>query len=85
VKVNKEGEKASVVHDAIAVAYVIDPSKCETEEDRIEIQADRFMEGTWGQSKVVDGTPNCTVITDIDMDFYRDLYRRTVEHFGDLA
>ena len=85
VKINKEGDKASVVHDAIAVAYVIDPDKCETEEDRIEIQTERFLEGTWGQSKVVEGEPNCTVITDIDMDFYRDLYRRTVKYFGSLS
>ena len=84
VTINKEGDKSSVVHDAIAVAYVIDPTKCETEEDRIEIQTERFCEGTWGQSKVVEGEPNCTVITDIDMDFYRQLYRDTVDHFGHL-
>ena len=35
-------------------------------------------------SKVVEGEPNCTVITDIDMDFYRQLYRNTVDHFGHL-
>lgn len=84
VKINKEGERSSVVHDAIAVAYVIDPTKCETEEKRIEIQTERFLEGPWGQSKVVEGEPNCTVINDIDMDFYRELYRNTVDHFSGL-
>ena len=84
VKINKEGDRSSVVHDAIAVAYVIDPAKCETEEKRIEIQTERFLEGTWGQSKVVEGEPNCTVINDIDMDFYRELYRNTVDHFSGL-
>ena len=84
VKINKEGDRSSVVHDAIAVAYVIDPTKCETEEKRIEIQTERFLEGAWGQSKVVDGEPNCTVINDIDMDYYRELYRNTVDYFSDL-
>ena len=84
VKINKEGDRSSIVHDAIAVAYVIDPSKCDTELKRIEIQTERFLEGTWGQSKVVEGEPNCVVINDIDMDYYRELYRNTVDYFSKL-
>ena len=85
VKINKEGDRSSIVHDAIAVAYVIDPSKCDTELKRIEIQTERFLEGTWGQSKVVEGEPNCVVINDIDMDYYRELYRNTVDYFSKLS
>ena len=85
VCLNKEGEVSSVIHDAIPVAYLIDPTKCETEEVRIAIDTHRFMEGEWGRSVPSrEGEPNCTVITDIDMDFYRSLYDDAVERFKGL-
>lgn len=83
VCLNKEGDKSSVIHDAIAVAYVIDPSKLETHDCRIDIDTHRFMKGEWGKSvPSMDGDFNCTVIDDIDMDYYRDLYRQAVRKFA---
>ena len=83
--VNREGERASVVHDAIAVAYVINPDCCTTEQCRITIDTERYLHGEWARSiPDYEGEPNCTVITDIDMDFYRSLYEDAVVHFKGL-
>ena len=85
VDVNKEGDRSSVIHDAIPVAYVIDPTRFTTEPCRITIDTHRFLEGEWGRSVPhEDGEPNATVITDIDMDYYRSLYAATVEKFKGL-
>ena len=83
--INREGERGSVVHDAIAVAYVINPDCCTTEEYNITIDTERYLHGEWARSiPSKEGEMNCTVITDIDMDFYRSLYENAVEHFKDL-
>ncbi len=85
VCINKEGDRSSVIHDAIPVAYLIDPSKCETEQCNITIDTHRFLEGEWGRSVPSrEGKKNCTVITDVDMDYYRSLYIAAVEKFKGL-
>ncbi|MBR5501960.1 MAG: nucleoside hydrolase [Oscillospiraceae bacterium] len=84
-QVNREGDRSSVVHDAIAVAYVINPDGCTTEDYNITINTDRYLHGEWARSiPSKEGEMNCTVITDIDMDYYRSLYVNAVEHFKDL-
>ncbi|MEG1181746.1 MAG: nucleoside hydrolase, partial [Oscillospiraceae bacterium] len=49
VEKNKDGEVSSVIHDAIPVAYVIDPSMCETKRCKVTINAIMDDE-RWGES-----------------------------------
>ena len=83
--VNKEGENASVVHDATAVMYAIDPEGCETEECHIEIKVDDVE---WGRSYPTYDDPakfNTTVITDVDMRRYEQLYIHMMEYYNNLG
>lgn len=83
--INKEGENASVVHDATAVMYAIDPEGCETERCHIEIKVDDVE---WGRSYPTYDDPakfNTTVITDVDMRRYEQLYIHMMEYYNNLG
>ena len=82
---NKEGEHASVVHDATAVMYAVDPEGCTTERCHIEIKVD---EEQYGRSYPTYGDPssyNTTVITDLDMRRYEQLYLNMMDYFNSFG
>lgn len=78
--VNREGEMASVVHDAIAVMYAIDPEGCTTENAHVEILVD---DEHYGQSVATyEGDLSTVIITDVDMRRYEQLYTNAMEYFN---
>lgn len=77
--INKDGEPSSVVHDAVPVAYLLEPESCTTRSAYITIATD---DEHYGQSVPDYSAPeknNCVVITDMDMRSYEALYRGMVK------
>ena len=70
---NKNCEDSVIIHDAIAVAYAMDPSCCTTHDGYVRICTDDLQ---YGRSVVRFGESyknNCTLITDIDIKRYEQM------------
>lgn len=81
---NKDGEFASIIHDAVPVAYLTDPESCATERCHIDVALDELHNGQTVASYDDPATFNCTNITDMDMRRYEQLYRDAYARFDPL-
>ena len=81
---NKDGERASVIHDAIPVFYTAHPEHCETRPALVTIRAERKDKRRGQSVELPDGEPNVTLITDIDMRHYEDFYRNMIAYYQDI-
>lgn len=83
---NRQDEATSVIHDAIAVFYAAHPECCTT--CRAYVHIDASDEGPHrGQSVAEYDDPslfNTTVITDVDMERYKQCYRDMIDYFADV-
>lgn len=83
---NRQDESTSVIHDAIAVFYAIHPECCTVE--RAYVHIDDTEQGPHrGQSVAEYDDParfNTTVITDVDMQRYKQCYLDMIDFFADV-